>query len=72
VGNAAAVPTPISAREISNTQKLGAAAPMTPATSRMAAPLRNTRRGPKIVDSLPIVGCATALHRYRTEIRLAV
>jgi hypothetical protein len=29
----------------------------------MAAPLRNIRRGPKIVDSLPIVGWATALQR---------
>jgi hypothetical protein len=29
----------------------------------MSAPARNTRRGPKMVDSLPMVGCATAEHR---------
>ena len=35
-------------------------------------PDTNTRRGPNTVDSLPIVGCMIALHRYSTEIRLAV
>ena len=54
---------PISARETSRKPKAGAAAPTTPASKQDGRAGRKTRRGPKTVDSLPIVGCATALHR---------
>jgi hypothetical protein len=38
----------------------------------MAMPTRKTRRGPNSSASRPAVGCATALVRYRLEIRIEV
>ncbi|BAS12188.1 hypothetical protein AHiyo8_04910 [Arthrobacter sp. Hiyo8] len=63
---------PMSAREMSSTPRLGASTPTTPASRRIATPERNTRLGPKRTESFPMVGWATALHRYRTEMSPAV
>ena len=52
---------PMSARDTSRTQNAGATAPTMPPSSRIVMPMRKMRLGPKIVESLPKVGCITAL-----------
>lgn len=63
---------PTSARETTSHAKVGASAPMTPASVTTPNPTTSMRRGPNWPARRPMAGCPTALATYTAATRAAV